>query len=116
MRVERLEKEGENRENGGRIAEESQKVRGRGGKKCCGRGGEKGGWGKYEAKVTRKKKEERRKERGRRWREIAIWDESVTREKKNEGSCVEIVKRNKEVTLAIERTRGILNTSKVRDA
>lgn len=102
------------------MGEESRKNR-----KRCGEGaaknavegaGKKGVGGKYEAKVTRKKKEERRKERGRRWREIAIWDESVTREKKNEGSCVEIVKRNKEVTLAIERTRGILNTSKVRDA
>ena len=94
-----------------------RKERGKGERKREGnRAGEKGVWGKYEAKVTSEGKEGAWEGRGRRWREIAIWDESVTRRKKNGGTCVEIVKRNKEVTLAIERTRGILNTSKVRDA
>lgn len=72
--------------------------------------------GKYEAKVTSEGKEGAWEGRGRRWREIAIWDESVTQRKKNEGSCGEIVKRNNRVTLANHRARDILYTSKVRDA
>lgn len=94
-----------------------RKERGKGERKREGnRAGEKGVWGKYEAKVTSEGKEGAWKGRGRRWREIAIWDESVTRRKKNEESCGEIVKRNNRVTLANRRARDILYTSKVRDA